>query len=269
MPELPEVETIKRQLNKIIVGKKITDVKTDTPKMLKPSLSAVKKAVIGKTIQRLDRKAKVLQIHLTGNQVLIIHLKMTGRLLVRKEASPKDNWQHITFSLTSGFELRFADQRKFGWIKLISPKELAKILSEFGPEPFDLSESEFTKIIQSSHRKIKVHLMDQEVISGIGNIYACDALNLSQINPTRKSSSLSEKETIKLFSAINKVLQAGIKYGGASDNSYLNALGQKGHYQEHFLVYNRAGSKCFQCGHLVKKVKLAGRGTFYCPNCQR
>jgi len=270
MPELPEVETIKLQLEKLIVGREILAIETDTPKMLQPSQAAVQKAVIGATIVKIVRRAKLIQFYFDNGRVLIGHLKLTGRLLVRKKLDPKDDWQRIIISLSGGLELRFADLRKFGWLKLITDEsELIKMLGEYGSEADQITLKEFGKILAKTARPIKVVLMDQVKISGIGNIYAADALNLAKIEPRRPAKNLNPGEQKALQEAILKVLKLGIKFGGASDQFYLDALGAKGHYQEHFLVYNRQGEKCFNCGSLIKKIRLAGRGTYFCPACQR
>lgn len=271
MPELPEVETIKRDLSRLIVGKKILEIDTDSPKQVKPSLAVVEKAVVGVTIKKIERRAKMLQIFLSNNQILAIHLKLTGRLLVRKKGATKDDWQHVVISLSGNQELRFADLRKFGWVKLVEgQRELEKLLSEFGPEPLDdLDLETFRKILASTNRPIKIVLMEQKKIAGVGNIYANDALFLAKIDPRRPAKKITEKEAEKLLKAIETVLQAGIKYRGASDQYYLDALGRKGAYQEHFLTYGRDGKKCFDCQGGIKRLKIGGRGTFYCPKCQK
>lgn len=271
MPELPEIETIKRDLSRLIVGKRILDIETDSAKQVQPSPGAMKKAIIGATIKKISRRAKVLQIFLSNNKILVIHLKLTGQLLVRKKGVPRDNWQHVTFVLSGDKELRFTDLRKFGWIKLVeSEKELEKLLAGFGPEPLDgLNLKKFEAILASSRRPIKLVLMDQKKIAGIGNIYANDALFLAKIDPKRKADKLRNEETKKLFKAIERVLKAGIRHRGASDQYYLDALGHKGSYQEHFLVYGRVGKKCLNCNSKVKKIKLSGRGTYFCPVCQK
>ena len=270
MPELPEVETIRRDLTDLIIGEKILEIDSDSPKQVKPSLEQVKKAVVGAKINQIKRRAKLLLLHLSNGKILAIHLKLTGRLLVRKKGEVKDSWQHITVFLTGNKELRFADLRKFGWIKLTEKGGLDKLLSEFGPEPLDdLTLKEFQKILSRSARPIKIVLMDQKMLSGIGNIYAVDALNLAKIHPKKPAKDLNNNEVKKLFDAVEKVLKAGIKYRGASDQYYLDALGQKGGYQDHFLVYGRTGEKCFNCGGIVEKFFLGGRGTFFCPVCQK
>jgi len=271
MPELPEVETIRKDLAKLIIGKKILDVETSSPKQVKPSLEVVKKAVVGAKIKKVSRRAKLLQIFLDNGQILAIHLKLTGRLLLRKKGDLFDNWQRVTIHLTENLELRLADLRKFGWIKLVKDeKELSKILSEFGPEPMtDLDLPTFKKILKSSRRPIKIILMDQSKISGIGNIYAVEALFLAKVDPRRPANKLKETESKRLLVSIEKVLKAGIRYRGASDQYYLDALGRKGNYQKHFLVYKRIGEKCFDCPGKIIRISLGGRGTFFCPHCQK
>lgn len=250
MPELPEVETIKTQLEKLIIGKKILSM--------------------GVEMTQIIRRAKLLIICLGDGGYLVFHLKLTGRILVRKNSDPKDDWQRICLPLSDGLELRFCDARKFGWMKIIkNKKELDRLLEKIGPEANTLSFEEFKKILSTSRRPVKVVLMDQTKVAGIGNIYAADALNLAKINPGRLAKSLNRNEGKELHGAILKVLKLGIKYGGASDQFYLDAQGKKGHYQEHFLVYNRQGEKCFNCGSLIKKFFLAGRGTYCCPVCQK
>lgn len=271
MPELPEVETIKRDLNQLIVGRKILGVTTDSPKQIQPSLAAVKKAVIEATIKKVQRRAKLLQIFLSNGKILAVHLKLTGRLLVRKKGDPQDDWQHVTISLSGNKELRFADLRKFGWIKLVDNSQLSAISDELGVEPLtpEFTFEKFSQILRSSGRPIKVLLVDQKKIAGVGNIYANEALFLAKIDPRRPANKISEKEAEKLYQAIEKVLKAGIKYRGASDQYYLDALGQKGSYQEHFLTYGREKKNCFDCNGKIKRIKLGGRGTFFCPRCQK
>ncbi len=271
MPELPEVETIRRGLEKLIVGRKVLAVESDSPKQVQPSLGVVKKAIIGATIKKIQRRAKILQIFFSNGRIIIVHLKLTGRLLVREKGDKVDDWQRITISLDGGKELRFADSRKFGWFRLLKDeKELKKVLSEFGPEPFDdLNLPVFQKILNSTSRPIKIVLMDQQRISGVGNIYANEALFLARIDPRQPANKISKAEAEKLYHSLEKVLKAGISYRGASDQYYLDALGHKGSYQEHFLVYGRQGKKCFHCSGLVKRISLGGRGTFFCPQCQK
>lgn len=278
MPELPEVETIRRDLSELIVGKKILRIETDSPKQVKPSIGDVGKAVVGAKIKEIKRRAKMLLIYLDNGKILTAHLKLTGRLLVRKTGDPKDSWQHVVIKLKAKsekrkdeeLELRFCDLRKFGWIKLVGGDEVKKMMGEVGPEPMDdLTLEKFRVILSKSTRPVKIVIMDQAKISGVGNIYAADALNLAKVDPRKPAKQLDSLAARRLFEAIEKVLKAGIRYRGASDQHYLDALGHKGHYQEHFLVYNRKGSKCFNCGGTIEKFFLGGRGTYWCPRCQK
>jgi len=270
MPELPEVETIRRDLEKLIVGYKVLGITTNSLKQIQPSLEIVKKALLGTIIKKIGRRAKILQIFFDNGVIIIIHLKLTGRLLFRDQKEPADDYQHVVLTLSKGKELRFADARKFGWVKLVkSEKELKEILKDFGPEPLDdLNLSIFQKILSSSHRPIKIILMDQKKISGVGNIYANEALFLAGINPLKPADKISKEKTKKLYQSLEKVLQLGLRYRGASDNDYLDALGHKGSYQDHFLVYGRQGKPCHNCSGLIKRIKIGGRGTFYCLSCQ-
>ncbi|MCX6725791.1 MAG: bifunctional DNA-formamidopyrimidine glycosylase/DNA-(apurinic or apyrimidinic site) lyase [Candidatus Shapirobacteria bacterium] len=271
MPELPEVETIRKDLEKFIVGYKVLDVETNSSKQIQPSLAIVKKAIVGMTIKKVQRRAKILQIFFSNGSIIIIHLKLTGRLLFRNKKDPADLYQHITLSLSGDKELRFADARKFGWFKLIKDeKDLKELLKKFGPEPLsDLNLPIFQKILSTSSRPIKIILMDQEKISGVGNIYANEALFMAGINPQRPANKITKKETEKLYQSLEKVLQLGLRYRGASDNDYLDIFGHKGSYQEHFLVYGRQGKPCPNGVGLIKRIKIGGRGTFYCPQCQK
>lgn len=270
MPELPEVETIKRDLQNLIVGRKIIDVTTDSPKQVKPSLEAVKKAVVSAKIKNVNRQAKVLLVDLDNGVKLAFHLKLTGRLFFRDGKDEEDKWVHVLIKFDKGKELRFSDSRKFGWVRLINNEEWKVMSRQFGPEPGrDLDLEAFKKMLASTSRAVKVAIMDQKKIAGVGNIYACDALFLAKIDPRRPANKLSEQEAERLYEAILKVLRAGIKYRGASDQYYLDALGREGHYQEHFLVYGRTGKECFECKGKVERMVVGGRGTFWCPSCQR
>ncbi|KKP69805.1 DNA-formamidopyrimidine glycosylase [candidate division CPR3 bacterium GWF2_35_18] len=272
MPELPEVETVRYDLNKSLSGFQIKDISCNTTKILQPSLKEVIKHTKGLTISSFNRKAKLLIVELNKDWNFLIHLKMSGRLLIRDPGGVEDRWTRVIIALErKGIikELRFADQRKFGYIKLIKKEELSDILSNYGPEPFaDLSLQIFTKILKSSRRAIKKVLMDQVLISGIGNIYANDALFLAKIHPETSANYLNQNQIKNLFEAIEEVLKRGLKYRGASDNSYLDAFGKKGQYQEHFLVYGKNKENCPNCGSVIQKIVVGGRGTFYCPKCQ-
>ncbi len=272
MPELPEVETIRYDIDKYLSGYVVSDLSIYHDKMIVSDKDKFINTVVGAKIIGVSRKAKLMIFDLGQLNYMLVHLKMTGRLLIREKGVALDRWTKVIFHLEKGEkskELRFADQRMFGYLKLVDEKELKNLLSGYGPEPLtDLSRDHFKKMLMSKRIAIKKILLDQSLISGIGNIYANDALYLARIHPERLGSSLSDQEIKNLFDAIEVVLKNGLKYRGASDNSYLDAFGEKGEYQEHFLVYGRQGNSCLNCKSKIIRYKYAGRGTFICPQCQ-
>ncbi len=268
MPELPEVETIRRGLEKYLIGHTIERVEVRTRKILQKD----ERNLLGGKIVKTRRFGKVLVIDLSNGYSALIHLKLTGQLVFQGPNLPGKH-THVIFNLDGNRKLYFNDLRKFGWIKIAKSEEVIadSFIGKLGPEPFkDLTLEKFKEILSKSSRPIKIVLMDQTKISGLGNIYANEALWLAGINPTKESKKLRTEEQEKLYKAINTVLKAGIKYRGASDQHYLDALGEKGHYQEHFLVYGRQGQICQRCKKAkIAKISLAGRGTYWCPNCQK
>lgn len=280
MPELPEVETIRRQLALELTGYTFKKVTSVWEKAFRPSFGVVKKAVVGRMITKVDRQAKILIMALsrhaqgaTSTTYLLFHLKMTGQLLVRSPKDPPDDHVRSVFSLKKGRrckELRFADARKFGFVKLLtSNDEMLALRSGYGPEPLgDLNLKNFTVILNASRRSVKTVLLDQSKISGVGNIYANDALWLAGVDPKTPANKITGGRVAKLYEALLTVLKRGLKYGGASDNSYVQVHGEKGRYQEHFLVYKKAGEPCLRCQTRLLRSVVGGRGTFYCPKCQ-
>ncbi len=303
MPELPEIETIKLGLRKYLIGHKIIDVKVNIPKMFIGSAEQI----IGAKITGLKRIGKGLIIELDNGYLLAVHLKMTGQLVFRDKNTEglvlskkvggdvlPSKYSHIIFSLDKGAKLYYNDLRRFGWIKVLKKDELMQMpfFKEMGPEPkvaSDLAGKELTfpyfkDVTLKSNLPIKVLLMDQKKIGGIGNIYANDALFKAGIDPRRKGKTLSGEELDKLYKAVFYVLEKSLEYGGSSDENFVNALGQEGAYQNHTLVYGKKGQKCLKChstlrdkpsgsdsksGSVIQKIMLGGRGTFYCPGCQK
>lgn len=283
MPELPEVETIRKGLQKAIVGKTIVGVDVRVPKLFHGN----KKEIIDKKIKNIDRRAKQIIIDVEGDNDLLIHLKMTGQLIFDDGKSrvagghPSVDWvaklpnstTHIIFDFSDGSKLFFNDLRKFGWVKIFDSKKLkGKLANELGVEPFDkeFTTSRLEKIIKSKPRwNIKKILTDQALISGIGNIYADEALFWARILPTRIASDISSEEIAKLRDSIIKALEIGLKYGGSSENTYYKIDGTKGQAQEHFRVYAKEGKPCNRCDNAIEKIKLNGRGTHFCKNCQK
>ena len=282
MPELPEVETIRKGLEKYLVGHKITKVEVRVRKIL----DSGEKGLEGGKIKKIRRFGKVLSIDLDNGYSAVIHIKLTGQLIYRgpnlklpPQLSKKvldgipSKHTHVIFSLDKGGKLYYNDVRKFGWIKVVRTRDVEDIdfIKKLGPEPLDsLTLTKFKEIVGSTKRAIKVLLMDQSKIGGVGNIYANDALWLAKIHPAKTSGKLNDKQTNKLYDAILKVLKEGLKREGASELSFVTPEGKEGEYQKHFLAYGREGEPCERCHKAkFKKVKLGGRGTFYCPYCQK
>ncbi len=287
MPELPEVETIKRQLSKALVGKKVIKVEVRGGK----TFVGEAEEIVGKSVVEIERRGKALAIAVGGEKKewgLLIHLKMTGQLIYESKGEriagghPTGDFvsqlpsshTRVVFDFEDGSRLFFNDQRMFGWIKLMKWESIDKepFVMKLGKEPWDISEEEFGKILQS-RKPVKVRLMDQDVIAGVGNIYANDALWEARVDPRRSSNSLSRKESDLLLQCVRMVLDEGIKYGGATamDGKYVDLQGMGGTYQEHFRTYQREGEKCLRedCDGVIEKVTLGGRGTFFCKLCQR
>ena len=282
MPELPEVETIRRQLNEVLVGKKIKRVEV----LREKSFGGDPKKLVGWEVSRVDRKSKLIEIYFKNKEeVVIIHLKMTGQLVFvdgKKRVvggHPTADWvsslpskhTRVMLDFVDGSKLFFNDLRVFGWMRVVNKEKYEKEMRKTSP---DVTEKEFsleylTEVLKKSRKAVKLVLMDQEKIGGLGNIYANEALYLANIMPDREADSLSSLERKKLLIAIREVIGRGIKYGGASAANYVDTKGLGGTYQDHFLVYKRGGQLCDRCKGVIQKMKIGGRGTFYCPRCQK
>jgi len=289
MPELPEVETIKLFLAQNIVGLKVKFVDVLNQK----SFLGDYKSLIGKEIKSVDRRAKVLRIGL-GNFELLIHLKMSGQLIWEKNyelrikgkgfvgGHPTQDMNlqmpnkstRVIFDLSDSSVLYFNDQRKFGWIRLMKHESGIKnhaFFEKIGPEPL---ESGFTwtvlkeGLLKRKKTVVKVALLDQQVVAGIGNIYACETCFLAGIDPKKKILDLDDEEFKKLHQSVIKSLQNGIKYGGSSKTHFMDPEGKKGLFLDFAFVYGREKLLCKKCKTPIKKIKLGGRGTFFCPECQ-
>lgn len=281
MPELPEVESIKLQLQKYLIGHKIEKLEIRNPKY---ALS--EKEIVGAQVKDIRRFAKVLAIDLSNSNSLVIHIKLTGQLIYRgpnlKNPGPLSKkiaggvpgpHTHVTFVLDKGGVLHYNDIRRFGWLRVMPTNEVEKtgFVAKLGPEPFGkLDLAYFKGILAKTKRAIKVVLMDQAKIGGVGNIYANDALWLAKIDPKRPANSLTDAEVEVLYDAVHQVLRAGLKYGGASELAFVTPDGSEGKYQDHTLAYGHDGQSCGRCKS-TKFVKyfLAGRGTYACQNCQK
>ena len=286
MPELPEVETIRRGLSGLVVGKTIEAETHDTAKGFPNASADVAAFLLGSTITAVRRRAKVLMIDLSTGYSLVIHLKMTGQLVYRGEQNfgaghPNDSLvgqlpdksTRVTLTLADGSYLYFNDQRKFGWMKLLPTIEIPNIdfMKKVGPEPL---EAEFTaeqfaeRFTRRLRTNIKAALLDQTVIAGVGNIYADESLWEAKILPTRLVGSLSNDDFERLFKGLRNVMNLSIEKGGSTDRNYLNAEGAKGQYLDHASVFRKENTPCPRCGTTIVKIRHVGRGTHFCPNCQ-
>jgi formamidopyrimidine-DNA glycosylase len=275
MPELPEVETIRRQLERATVGKTIKATEVLSSKRLNVTAVALKKGTVGAKIVAVRRRAKLLMIDLSNGCTLAIHLKMTGRVLLRpKEAHPEKH-TFVIFKLSNGKQIMWEDYRRFGFIKIFSRRELEKYLAaqKFGPEPLDKNFDVIVMTARLARRpraKIKQLLMDPTCIAGLGNIYAAEALYFARLRPDRPAGDISKKETVELWKGIRKVLVESIAARGTSADAYVDAMGEEGTNVKNLKVYGREGEPCLRRdGGVIKKTKLAGRGTYFCPVCQK
>lgn len=266
MPELPEVETIKRDLQKNLLGKKIIKVCLHNPKVIRqPAPAVFKKSLQGLIIRKILRQAKLLIFELSDGRALTVHLKMTGQLVYPGSAKKS----RVSFYLSDGNILDFNDQRLFGELRLVDDWKKLKFVQKLGPEPFDLNPCDFKNMLSKKKTAIKPLLMDQTFISGIGNLYAAEILFKAKIDPQREAQSLTEKEKEAIFKETKKVLNSAIKHGGSSVDDYVRLSGKPGDYLRFHRVYNRAGKPCFVCGQTVKRITQGGRGTYFCAKCQK
>lgn len=288
MPELPEVETVRRGLSRLIINKMVSAVAYDFPKGFPNSQSDIDEFLVGASIIDVRRRAKVLMIDLSSAYTLVIHLKMTGQLVyVGKDSRfgaghPNgsligrlpDKSTRVTFEFTDGSHLYFNDQRKFGWARLFPTLEVPNIdfMQRVGPEPLsdDLTPAAFTaRFARRQNSCIKAALLDQTVIAGVGNIYADESLFMARIHPETRVRSVTGEQFHDLYHAVRDSMFLSIEKGGSTDKNYVNAEGQKGSYLTHALVFRKEGQPCPRCGTEIIKTRVAGRGTHICPNCQR
>ncbi|NQT28578.1 MAG: DNA-formamidopyrimidine glycosylase [Candidatus Omnitrophica bacterium] len=266
MPELPEVETIRRELAGKITNKKIVNFKIVKPSLIKePSVAGFKKGLIGEKVKEVSRQAKLLIIKLREDKFLVIHLRISGWLLYGEE----DPRARAVFYLSDRKVLNYMDQRVLGELRLLKDYKNLKFIKELGPEAPDVTLTKFKELLRIRKTKIKVLLLDQTAISGLGNIYAQEALFLAKIDPRRAADSLSEKEAKRLHERIVSVLGEAIKYKGSSVDTYRDLGGDRGGMEKRLKVYGRKDKTCYTCKRPLEKISLGGRGTCFCPHCQQ
>jgi formamidopyrimidine-DNA glycosylase len=287
MPELPEVETVRRGLEALIIGKKVKAATSDNPKSFPNAPQDVASFLVGATIQDINRRAKLLMIGLSSGYSLLVHLKMTGQLVYVDESvrfgaghpneslvqALPDRSTRVTISFEDGSTLYFNDQRKFGWVRLMPTIEVPNIdfMKKVGPEPLeaDFTATQFAqRFTRRARTNIKAALLDQTVVAGIGNIYADEALWGAQVHPQRLVSSMSEDDFERTYTEARAVMNLSIEKGGSSNKNYVNAEGKRGSYMDFARVFRREGLACPRCGTTIEKIRVAGRGTHICPTCQ-
>jgi len=286
MPELPEVETVRRGLSQLIVGRVVAKEEHDTAKGFPNATEDVKRFLLGASVTDVRRRAKVLIIDLSTEYSLLIHLKMTGQLVFVGDTRfgaghPNDSLVNelpdkstrVTLTFKDGSKLFFNDQRKFGWVRLLPTIEIPNIdfMKKVGPEPLeaDFTTEQFaTRFKRRAKTNIKAALLDQSVVAGIGNIYADEALWGAKIHPQRLVSSIKPAEFTKLYQEMREVMNLAIEKGGSSNHTYVNAEGKKGSYMDFARAFRREGLPCPRCGTTIEKLRVAGRGTHICPFCQ-
>lgn len=288
MPELPEVETLRRELDKVLKNKKIKSAQVLWPKTVAPlSIKEFEKQIKNKAIEKVERQAKILFINFTDPTALAFHLKLTGQLIYQPktgklvvgghpaeedEKNLPNKHTRLILSFADNSTLYFNDLRKFGWARLVSDTEIKQITSNIGPEPLSKHFTEETLVNifkRYPNRTIKQILLDQTLIAGLGNIYADESCFLAKLKPNRKANTLKPAELKKLQREIVAVLKHSIKMKGTSSRNYRRSNGEMGGFVPYLKVYGRADQPCKVCSTKIEKIKHAGRGTHFCPKCQK
>jgi len=277
MPELPEVETVARGLQREVAGRKILGLTLGKTDFIDDP-GAMEKKLPGRTILRVERYGKFLLLRLTpgeqpktneGEAALLVHLGMTGLLMPRAASEPQAKHTHVVMLLDDGRELRYVDPRRFGRIAYLAGEVLRTELEGFGADPLETALVEFARRIQARKARIKALLLDQSVLRGVGNIYADESLWRAKIHPAEWGARLTRRKVQQLYVVLQGILQKAILLGGSSISDFLDAEGLPGEYQRHHRVYGREGKPCFRCRTTIRRVIVAGRSSYYCPHCQK
>ncbi|MFH1508709.1 MAG: bifunctional DNA-formamidopyrimidine glycosylase/DNA-(apurinic or apyrimidinic site) lyase [bacterium] len=287
MPELPEVETIRRDLNKKIVGKNISDIKVRKNKMVIGSTKSFIASLKGRKFTKIDRRGKLMIFNLDKKDLfLLAHLKMTGQLIFKKKnqitagghsgsetnLELPNKFSHIIITFSDKSQLFFNDMRQFGYMKLVNEKDKDLALTKFGLEPLtkNFQFKDFGKVFKNKKSSLKAVLLNQKLIAGLGNIYVDEICFRAKVLPTKKVYRISQKKITELFKATNYIIKKAIQKRGTTFNDYVDADGKTGNFIKYLKVYQRAGETCLRCKKVkIKKVKSAGRGTHLCPYCQK
>ncbi len=273
MPELPEVETLRRGLSRSLPGRQVTHVIVrDTRLRMRLVPRQLQKALIGRRVVAVGRRSKYLLLELDDANVLVLHLGMSGRFLLAPVDAPLAAHTHVRIRLDDASELRFQDPRRFGMLFVVPQAELRRHprFARLGPEPFDpaFTPSVLQARARAARKPIKNVLMDAAVVVGVGNIYACESLHQASVHPMTPARRLGTARWTRLHAAVLAVLQQAVVEGGTTLQDFRDADGQYGAFQNKLEVYGRAGESCRRCGHEIRRIVQAGRSTFYCPGCQ-
>lgn len=271
MPELPEIETIVRELQQKIIGQKIVSVRIILPKIIKMDAKEFISLVEGVYIQEVKRRGKIIIILLSNGMSLLVHLKLTGQLIDTAPEEPLNKHTHLIFELSGGRHLRYFDLRQFGYFLLAETAQLPRLrqLNLLGPDPLKISLNEFRKLISTRAGRIKSLLLNQSFLAGIGNIYADEILHRARIHPLQSAKTLSDSRIEILYEAIKEVLIKAIEYKGSSVSDYVDSNGNKGNYQKFHQVYQREGKPCFTCTNKIARLKISNRSSYFCLDCQK
>jgi formamidopyrimidine-DNA glycosylase len=283
MPELPEVETIVRELRAALVGSVISNVWTNTA-LVKPvfsvqvgtthsiSIPKFKKALLGAAIVGIERRGKLIIIELSNGYFILVHLKMTGQM--RLNQTDRTKHTHIVLSFEDGQELHYNDMRRFGFWTVTDKAGVDAVVHsrfKFGPEPLEKEFvlQYFIEALQKKNTPIKTALLNQSLVAGVGNIYADEALFAAGVLPFRRANTLSGEEVTHIYEAIRTILKDAVRAGGSSSKNYVRSSGKMGTYQDQHVVYRRTGEPCVNCGEPIERIVVNGRSSHYCPRCQK
>lgn len=273
MPELPEVETVVRELRPSLVSRRLAAVHASRKRLRLPWSRSWNALVANRRVLTVDRRGKWILIRLEGEHFLALHLGMSGQLTVTPAALPRASHTHLVFPLDDGAsQLRFRDIRRFGSARLFAGHERVQqffAAAGLGPEPFELHADYWREQLQRTQRRLKAVLLDQRVVAGVGNIYADESLFEARLHPARIASTIRPEESDRLRRAIVTVLNRAIRRRGSTINDYIGVTGKKGAYQNEFRVYGRTDLPCRKCRTAIVCIRLAGRSTHFCPRCQR
>jgi formamidopyrimidine-DNA glycosylase len=287
MPELPEVETIRRDLCKMIVDKKITGVKLSKTKVVRGNASQIKKLLVGNHFVQIERVGKLLMFLLHSGEYLFVHLKMTGQLFYVREkvvaargghslSKEIDNTlpnkhTHLVLDFSGGGRMFFNDMRRFAYLQVVNQKQKQIIVETYGIEPLtkNFTFDKFVKVFKNRKTNLKAVLLNQKLIAGIGNIYADEICFAAGVRPSRSVAKLTKEELNKLFLASEEIIGRAVKARGTTFNSYVDGSGKKGSFLRQLQVYSRGKMPCLVCGTKLTKIRLAGRGTVFCEKCQK